>query len=145
MAQPTTYPLLDVPKPIIRSAEDFDEDAMNVEKHTQSVAPMQVAFNEDMISRMIPPLLTKGQHGLSSLSQKTLQQNLEPIMNALQRLDAELLLDLQPTKEGPQVHAGYVSSSFCVSQYAGSVELETTRTRSAKYLCHVRRKTHLAH
>ena len=103
MAQPTTYPILNTPQPIYRSDDD-DDDAMNVEKLTQSGAPMQVGFDSDMIARMIPSLIKKGRHGLSSMSQHTLQQSLEPIVNALSRLDAELLLDLQTSKEGPQVH-----------------------------------------
>ena len=110
MAQPTTYPILNTPQPIYRSEDD---DAMHVEKLTQSGAPMQVGFDGDMIARMIPSLIKKGRHGLSSMSQHTLQQSLEPIVNALSRLDAELLLDLQASKDGPQVHEGYVAALLC--------------------------------
>ena len=110
MAQPTTYPILNTPQPIYRSEDD---DAMHVEKLTQSGAPMQVGFDGDMIARMIPTLIKQGKQGLSSMSQHTLQQSLEPIVNALSRLDAELLLDLKASKDGPQVHEGYVAALLC--------------------------------
>jgi hypothetical protein len=84
---------------------------MNIEKHTQTVAP-SVGFSGDVLGRMLPALLTKGEFGLSSLPKATLEQNLEAIVHSLERLDAELLLDLHRSKHGPRVAEGYVDRIF---------------------------------
>ena len=80
---------------------------MNVEKHTHTVAP-SVGFAGDVLGRMLPALITKGEFGLASLPKATLEQNLEAIIHSLERLNAELLLDLQPATYGPRVAEGYV-------------------------------------
>ena len=62
----------------------------------------------EVISAMLPPLL-KHPGGLSRVPESTLEQQLQPVLNALKHLDAERLLDLQPaasSMEGPLVRKG---------------------------------------
>ena len=59
----------------------------------------------DVLGQMIPPLL-KRKGGLSEISQETLRENLQPIVQALQKLDAEMLLGLQRSSRGPQLRQG---------------------------------------
>ncbi len=84
---------------------------MNKEKtHTQEHAPVSSSHQfigrhekrHDLLGQMLPPLL-KSQGGLAIIPQATLRQNLQPVLNALERLDAERLLDLQPAARGPHV------------------------------------------
>lgn len=69
------------------------------------------------LTDFLPPLLkqaSKGGFGLSKIPQKTLHDNLQPVIRALEHLDAEALLDLATIKSnapgcGPKVRNGYVS------------------------------------
>jgi hypothetical protein len=61
-----------------------------------------------MLAKFLPPLLTQANGGLSAIPQPTLHDNLQPVISALEKLDAELLLDLERTGEnqGPKVRDG---------------------------------------
>lgn len=59
----------------------------------------------DFLGQMIPPLL-KNVGGLGNIPPETLRENLQPIVRALQKLDAELLLGLERSARGPQVREG---------------------------------------
>lgn len=59
----------------------------------------------DLLGDIIPPLL-KRKGGLSDIPQETLRENLQPIVRALQKLDAEILLGLEPSARGPRVREG---------------------------------------
>jgi hypothetical protein len=79
---------------------------MNVEYHHQKAIETS---HHGSLGKVLEPVL-KTYKGLSSISQESLRKNLQPIMNALKRLDAELLLDLKPVGpgQGPRVNARYV-------------------------------------
>jgi hypothetical protein len=59
----------------------------------------------DFLGRLIPPL-HHGRKSLSDIPQEKLRENLFPIILALQKLDAELLLGLERTDRGPRVQGG---------------------------------------
>ena len=81
---------------------------MNIESHTQEAAPMtMLSYSTDAIGAILPPLI-KGDGGLATVPQAALRQNLQPVMSALEGLNAELLLDLHTTSQGPRVSEGYV-------------------------------------
>lgn len=54
------------------------------------------------------PLELQPYHGLSHISQDTLQRKLQPIVEALERIDASQLLDLKPAAHGPRLDSRYV-------------------------------------
>jgi hypothetical protein len=87
------------------------ESAMNIEQHTQDFLPVQslleqqrVAVHSDAWSQILSPILKNG--GLANIPHETLRENLRPVVSALERLDAELLLDLQPAERGPRLRDG---------------------------------------
>jgi ABC-type uncharacterized transport system ATPase component len=81
---------------------------MNLERHTQEAVPISMlSFKRDAIGAILPPLI-KGGGGLASGPQAALRQNLQPIMSALEGLNAELLLDLHTASQGPRVSEEYV-------------------------------------
>jgi hypothetical protein len=57
------------------------------------------------IGNMLPPLLTRP-GGLGKIPETALKQSLQPVLDALKNLDAEMLLDLQTAPEGPRVREG---------------------------------------
>ena len=60
----------------------------------------------DFMGQLIAPLL-HGRESLSNIPQQRLRENLNPIILALQKLDAELLLGLtRTTGQGPRVQTG---------------------------------------
>jgi hypothetical protein len=82
---------------------------MNLERHTQEIAPMtMLSYSRDSIGTILPPLI-KGEGGLATVPQAALRKNLQPVMSALEGLNAELLLDLHTTSQGPRVAEGYVA------------------------------------
>eukprot|EP00980_Cylindrotheca_fusiformis_P005661 scaffold1184_cov132-Cylindrotheca_fusiformis.AAC.82 len=97
---PSNYPAC-LPRP---------ESAMNVEYHQDRVQPSEF----HMVGKLLEPVL-KSYGGLASVSQDLLRKSLQPIMNALERLDAELLLDLKPAgpHQGPRVSP----SQYCQPIY----------------------------
>jgi hypothetical protein len=85
------------------------ESAMNIERHTQEFIPVSPSLDNQRVqcdawSQILPPLLKSG--GLANIPHTTLRENLKPVLSALERLDAELLLDLQPSERGPRVRQG---------------------------------------
>jgi hypothetical protein len=80
---------------------------MNLESHTQEAAPMTMSYSKEALGAMLSPLI-KGDGGLASVSKAALRQNLQPVMSALEGLNADLLLDLHTTTQGPRVAEGYV-------------------------------------
>ena len=85
---------------------------MNIERHIiQELAPVdhhshqQLHERQDAFANLLPPLL-KAQGGLTGIPHDTLRQNLQPVINALEKMDAELLLDLQPSEQGPIIRDG---------------------------------------
>jgi hypothetical protein len=97
---------------------------MNLERNIQEVAPMTIlSYSRDTIGAMLPPLI-KGGGGLASVPQAALRQNLQPVMTALEGLNAELLLDLHSTSQGPRVAEGYVDLlAFCIVAFVGRTPL----------------------
>mmetsp|Transcript_43348 Transcript_43348/g.104763 ORF Transcript_43348/g.104763 Transcript_43348/m.104763 type:complete len:228 (+) Transcript_43348:62-745(+) len=89
-------------------------NSMNVEYHQQHTA-IDPSHDDSSLGRILQPALQSFSGGLSSISRETLQKNLQPIMNALERLDAQLLLDLKSVKvgEGPRLN----DSQSCASIY----------------------------
>jgi hypothetical protein len=82
--------------------QEYSRGPVSAPEYQQRVSPLS---KSDFVGRLIPQL----QHGrgpLSSIPQETLRENLYPIILALQRLDAELLLGLERTARGPRVQAG---------------------------------------
>ena len=98
---------------------------MNLETHSthQEIASLQTHHHtttpeitrcdssSPMLAKFLPPLLTqnnKAGGGLSAIPQATLYDNLQPVIAALEKLDAERLLDLELTGEnqGPRVREG---------------------------------------
>jgi hypothetical protein len=69
---------------------------MNVEYHQRET------ISESQHKNLQQGIQTEG--GLSEESQDSLRNNLQPVLNALERLDADLLLDLKPAEYGPQVN-----------------------------------------
>eukprot|EP00339_Tiarina_fusa_P027274 CAMPEP_0116997174 /NCGR_PEP_ID=MMETSP0472-20121206/708_1 /TAXON_ID=693140 ORGANISM="Tiarina fusus, Strain LIS" /NCGR_SAMPLE_ID=MMETSP0472 /ASSEMBLY_ACC=CAM_ASM_000603 /LENGTH=321 /DNA_ID=CAMNT_0004695987 /DNA_START=132 /DNA_END=1097 /DNA_ORIENTATION=+ len=86
------------------------ESAMNLERHTKEFIPVSPSLDHqqpvhcDAWAQILSPLVKNG--GLANIPQTTLRQNLQPVVSALERLDAELLLDLQPAESGPRVREG---------------------------------------
>jgi len=69
----------------------------------QSSLPMVSHYsNSDFLSRLISPL-QHGKENLANIPQQKLKENLKPIVMALEKLDAELLLGLERTAQGPRV------------------------------------------
>lgn len=58
------------------------------------------------IGNFLVPILKQANGVLSSVPQTTLHIVLQPVVNALKKLDAELLLDLEITDRGPRVMDG---------------------------------------
>ena len=82
-------------------------NTMNVEYHQHHTAIEH--SHDSSLGRILQPAL-QSLSGLSSISRDALQKNLQPIMKALERLDAQLLLDLKSVKvgEGPRLNDRYV-------------------------------------
>ncbi len=70
--------------------------------------------NAPLIGNILAPILKQANGVLSSVPQSTLHESLQPVVNALKKLDAELLLDLEITDRGPTVREGYVFNFFCL-------------------------------
>jgi hypothetical protein len=79
---------------------------MNVEYYDQKAIETS---QYGSLGKVLEPVLQR-YGALSAISQESLRKNLQPIMNALKRLDANLLLDLKPVGpgQGPRVNARYV-------------------------------------
>lgn len=60
----------------------------------------------NLLGTFLPSLLKQAKGGLSAMPQATLHDSLQPVVNALRKLDAELLLDLEITDHGPRVREG---------------------------------------
>jgi hypothetical protein len=62
----------------------------------------------NLLGNCLAPILKQANGVLSSLPQSTLHDRLQPVVNALKNLDAELLLDLEITTDdrGPRVMEG---------------------------------------
>jgi hypothetical protein len=96
-------------------SDDTSSDAMNIEPtYRQEYAPVSSASPQcsgrvtpkgDLLGQMIPPIL-KNKTGLGNIPPETLRENLQPIVRALEKLDAEQLLGLQRSSRGPQVRDG---------------------------------------
>ncbi|CAJ1930741.1 unnamed protein product [Cylindrotheca closterium] len=100
------------------SETSFENDrrqsnSMNVEYHQHHTA-IEHPRDHSNLGRILQPAL-ESFSGLSTISRDTLQKNLQPIMNALERLDAQLLLDLKSVKvgEGPRLN----DSQSCAAIY----------------------------
>jgi hypothetical protein len=66
----------------------------------------QAADSGPLIGNFLIPILKEANGVLSSIPQSTLHDSLQPVVNALKKLDAELLLDLEITDRGPRVMEG---------------------------------------
>jgi hypothetical protein len=87
-----------------------NRSTMNIETHRQELASVDTSHQHpsgrhDALGQMLPPIL-RGQGGLANIPQATLRQNLQPVLDALGKLDAELLLDLTLTEHGPRLRDG---------------------------------------
>jgi hypothetical protein len=81
-------------------------ETMNIDNHSQQeVAPVSDVFSREALALMLPPII-RNQISLSTVPQTTLNQSLQPIINALESLNAELLLDLESAEHGPRVAEG---------------------------------------
>eukprot|EP00934_Nitzschia_sp_Nitz4_P007261 Nitzschia sp. Nitz4//scaffold19_size178191//114740//116048//NITZ4_001992-RA/size178191-processed-gene-0.26-mRNA-1//1//CDS//3329540726//7251//frame0 len=84
------------------------EKPTHAQKYSASVSSMPLQYDaqgSSLLSQMIPSMLaTKG--GLSAVPQETLEENLKPIVQALEKLDAAQLLSLEPSRQGPRVCEG---------------------------------------
>jgi len=99
--------------------------SMNLQSHTSQAHHTEIAplshhhhiqthdislcdSSSSMLGKFLPPLLTQAKGGLSAIPQSTLHDNLQPVITALEKLDAELLLDLERTTDGqgPKVRDG---------------------------------------
>lgn len=88
---------------------------MNLQHHVQDYSPVSSSLDQqqdehalrhgDGWSHILPPLL-KCSGGLANIPQSTLRENLKPVVTALERLDAELLLHLQSAEQGARVREG---------------------------------------
>lgn len=56
--------------------------------------------NNDMMRWSLPDIVKGNSKGLSSVSEETLQKCLKPVLDGLERLDAEALLDLERSTAG---------------------------------------------
>jgi hypothetical protein len=84
-----------------------NRSTMNIETHRNEVAPVDPSHQHpsgrhDPLGEMLPPML-RGKGGLANIPPATLRQNLQPVLNALGKLDAEKLLDLELTEHGPRL------------------------------------------
>lgn len=82
-------------------AQEYTPLGVSSPRHLGRATPTKTDFLGDMI----PPLL-KRKGGLAELPQETLRENLQPIVRALKKMDAELLLGLEPAARGPKVREG---------------------------------------
>lgn len=94
----------------IKPANDNNSYTMDIETHRHELAPFDtshehISGRHDLIGQMLPPIL-KCQGGLRNIPHDTLRQNLQPVIRALEKLDSELLLGLQPAEYGPRLREG---------------------------------------
>jgi hypothetical protein len=95
-------------KPV--AVNNGNRSTMNIETHRHELAPVDPSHQHpsgrnDPLGQMLPPML-RGKGGLANIPQAILRQNLQPVLNALGKLDAELLLDLELTEHGPRLRDG---------------------------------------
>ena len=85
-------------------AQEYNQSTAVHPPRYEQLSPL--ASKPDFMGRLIAPLLYD-RDSLSNIPQQKLRENLNPIILALQKLDAELLLGLKRTSgPGPRVQTG---------------------------------------
>ena len=82
--------------------ENHTHMSATLPQHDERVSPTS---KYNFLSWLIPPLL-QGRQGLSNIPNEKLRESLYPIILALQKLDANLLLGLEKAAHGPRVQDG---------------------------------------
>jgi hypothetical protein len=103
--------LLESQTPDLTRCETTTTTITTSAQHHHSGMPSSSSLSSSpmMFGKFLPPLLTqRSEKGLAAIPQTTLCDNLTPVIKALEKLDAELLLDLHrcPEGQGPKVRDG---------------------------------------
>ena len=94
------------------NSDDSHSDSMNLDVQEYTPIAMQsppcvgrAMPKAGLLGEMIPSLLLN-RGGLGMMPSEMLRENLQPIVEALKKLDAEVLLGLDRTAKGPRVREG---------------------------------------